>query len=678
MSSSQLNEWSVLPTSKYDVVSAHWKNETLILGVRNPDFVGLISVELGPNAPNEPTILAGNAPGYRDAPLQVAQFVDPVSICQSVNNTLLVADAGCHVIRTVDANQVSTFLGTGQAGYQDGTSNVSFTHPNLVSQTETHVIVQDGDRNGALRVYDLKTRTMRTVNSPQQISRAFPVGAESFGLVSSGYVHLLSFVGDEGFPQFAPFFVTPTPLEDAFKSRNASVFFYLKNSKVYSYNSDTESISALAPIGNVRNVISLHSNMNGRLVSITSNGVFLHTPYRAPSHDNVGYAPGFTSGNSSPFGTTVPPQMSSQPTMSPSASYGSFPPTQGSSTPPPGGLAQPGYVGVGSRTNSGSGIPSGPGNMPSGFSSPQQAPSGFGQSQNQPMATNYNQQPPSGYPPSGSPQGIPQGYQSTSNNFNNGGRPQSGQYGPQQGTPSGYPPTSTATPPTPALFDTPSSQPSPFGTPTRGGSGGFDLPPSGYPPTPVSGSFPTGTSSPGFPPTNTAVPSGFPPTAGFPPQQPNFQFPPQSPGSPQIAMQTMQPMQPMQTQVLPMQTQVVTAMPMSPMAQLHISPAYTTPPPNATIVQTTVVQHGPPSASGIFWEWESDLVNHKFSRFDASVSDAIDAAYQNGDKKAYVNIRGAQYVVELNTAAPRQFLVSDKSKSRRIKAPHGYVLPFPQ
>lgn len=644
MSSSQLNEWALLPTARYNVVSAHWKNESLILGVHNPDFTALISVELGQNAPNEPIILTGGRPGDRDGPLQEAQWSDPVSICQSVNNTLLVADSECHRIRCVDSTQVSNYLGTGKPGYQDGTSNVSFSHPNLVAQTESHVIIQDKDRPGALRIYDLATRTLRTANAPSNISRAFPIGGDAFGLVSSGYVHLLSFPLPDLFPQFAPYFVHPTPLEDAHKSRNSSVVYYVKNSKVYSYNSDNESSGALAPINNIRNVISVHSNMNDRLIALTSNGVFLHIPHRPATHENVGYAPGFLSGNNSPFGTNTA-------TMSPSSSFASFPPTQGNSTPPPGGLPQPGFMGPGSRTNSGSGMPTGPGNMPSGFSSPQQAP--------------YNQQAPGGYPPSGNPQ-INQQFPP---NNNSNSRPDSGQFGP----PSGYPPTSTATPPTPVLFDTPSNNQSPFGTPSRNGSGnGFDLPPTGYPPN--SGFPPTSTSSPGFPPTSTSSP-GFPPNAGYPPA---FQFPPQSPGSPQIPMATTTIMQQQPTmQVMPMQ-QVVTAVPMSPMAQLNISPAYTTPPPGATVIKTTVVHRGPPSASGIFWEWESDLTHHLFSPFDASVSDAIDAAYQSGAKKAYVNIRGSQYVVELNSSAPRQFLVSDKSKSRRVKAPEGYILPFPQ
>lgn len=691
MSSTQNNDWTQLPTAKYNVISAHWKNDSLILGSKTPDFTGLIAIELKPNTPNEPVILAGSLPGYRDGPLTSAQFSDPVSICQGMNDGLLVADSECHTIRLVDASKVETFLGSGQPGFQDGLDNVTLSYPNLVAQTASHVIIQDGARPGALRIYNLNTRQTTTIGAPQRIGRAFPIEDDAFGLVSSGYVHQLSFHPQDQQPQIAPFFVTPTPLTDAFRSRLSPSLFYVKNYRIYCYATDSESISPLSYLSNGRGNITVQANHAGRVVAITSEGVFLYAPqpYRAPSNSNIEYSSSYSanvqnSGTSSPFGNPSIPVTtgsSNLGTMSPSSSFGSFSGmgAQGSTTPPPSNMSQPGYV----RANSGPGMPSGgPGNVPSGYSSPQVAHSSFEQpsSQYNNMGTNYNTMAPSGANPSGSNTGYPPNSNNNNNqSFGQNSRPNSGQLGGQQNnmpfqpTPSGYPPTSTSNP----GFDSPGS---PFGAPPMQNlpSGTFDMTPSqspvqtrmnpqvGYPP-----SVGTNVATPPspYPPASDAsrfapVSPGFVPPSAFPPTQPSFGFPPGSPAQSPMMMPT------------------ATAIPMS---QLNISPAYlpvgtTTTniiPANTTVVHTTVA-HTPASAQGRFWEWEADLVNHKFARYDASVSDAIDAAYHSGASKAHVNLGGRPYEIDLTSPAPRQFLASDHSKSRRVKAPHGYTLPAPR
>lgn len=78
------------------------------------------------------TTLSGNGEiGYVDGPIATAQFYAPQSLVTDASNNIYVADYGNNIIRKITpAGVVSTFAGSGDAGYTDGTGNkATFNSP---------------------------------------------------------------------------------------------------------------------------------------------------------------------------------------------------------------------------------------------------------------------------------------------------------------------------------------------------------------------------------------------------------------------------------------------------------------------------------------------------------------------------------------------------------------------
>lgn len=645
--SSMFEAWAPLTAGNYSVISAHWKNSTAILGVRNPEFVGLLSVEIQNGRPLQPMTIAGGAPGYRNGSLQESQFGEPISICQGLDNSLLVADSSNHMIRIVNSTQVNTLLGTGQAGNADG-PNGQLNQPFIVAQSQSHIIIVERGRSNALRVYDPNSRILSTLQVPHSVRGAFPLGDAAFGLFADAGRLLKIDLRGPNYPTAESHFILPSSFDAVHQFRTSERIFYVRGTRLYSYESDNIASLGQLPVRDTKDLPAMvHVSIDNQVLVVTGYGAFFYTqsgaalPHSSGSASSIGYTSSGT-----PLSTMVPPYASapSSSPLTPSSSIGSFSThaTHGSTNTPPPTNMQPGYD-MSGRSGSGSNISGG------GYPSPSTG----------------------GYPPNTAPNS---GYPPTNTNFNpsfnaNNSRPASGQY-----PPSGFPP-GTSSP-----YDMPGNQSPIVGrTPSSGGgpTGGYGSPSNSSP----NIGYVTNTNQPtftpqGYPPQSPVV-VGSPMMTGAMGGSPIVGSPmgvasPMGVGSPMGVtggmMVTSPP--PMATVVSPIQ---------APLATMQLSPAYSAQ-PHATIITTTTTSHRPPPGStiGKFWKWEFDLANHTFTAYDASVSDAIDAAYHNGDFSAVITIRGQEYEVDLNTPAPRQYLMSDRSKSRRVKAPKGYTLPKPR
>lgn len=99
------------------------------------------------SAQNSVTTLAGTGlPGFINGDTSIAQFNSPFGICIDQEGNLYLADAYNHRIRKISADGiVSTYAGTGQAGYLDGdTSEARFNQPiNICLDEEGNMYVSD-------------------------------------------------------------------------------------------------------------------------------------------------------------------------------------------------------------------------------------------------------------------------------------------------------------------------------------------------------------------------------------------------------------------------------------------------------------------------------------------------------------------------------------------------------
>ncbi len=106
--------------------------------------------------------------GYKDGPFYQALFHSPWGMALDSSSTqLYVADTGNHCIRLVDlahGNQVSTVVGTGKSGSEDGDfSKASFNSPKQLVWVDDNRLVVNDDGDQALRLVDLNKKTVSTL-----------------------------------------------------------------------------------------------------------------------------------------------------------------------------------------------------------------------------------------------------------------------------------------------------------------------------------------------------------------------------------------------------------------------------------------------------------------------------------------------------------------------------------
>jgi hypothetical protein len=108
------------------------------------------------------TTFAGipGASGHQDGPKDQAQFCRPAALLQLNDGRILVADTFNHRIRCIDlvSNNVTTFAGTGVAGYLDGAGNQSqFYFP--------EALLQLNDGSGGILVADTHNHCIRFIET---------------------------------------------------------------------------------------------------------------------------------------------------------------------------------------------------------------------------------------------------------------------------------------------------------------------------------------------------------------------------------------------------------------------------------------------------------------------------------------------------------------------------------
>lgn len=81
----------------------------------------------------------------KDGPLADARFYSPTGVVSDRAGTLYIADEGSHTIRKITASGVTTFAGTGVAGYKDGPGDqAQFRNPwDLVLDAQGNLYVAD-------------------------------------------------------------------------------------------------------------------------------------------------------------------------------------------------------------------------------------------------------------------------------------------------------------------------------------------------------------------------------------------------------------------------------------------------------------------------------------------------------------------------------------------------------
>lgn len=82
--------------------------------------------------------------GYRDGMVDEAQFNFPKGIIALSENELIIADTYNHVLRLIQDGEVTTLVGTGNAGFYDGSqSTAQFYNPNMMTYIDNKLILAD-------------------------------------------------------------------------------------------------------------------------------------------------------------------------------------------------------------------------------------------------------------------------------------------------------------------------------------------------------------------------------------------------------------------------------------------------------------------------------------------------------------------------------------------------------
>lgn len=111
------------------------------------------------------TIAGGNGYGHTDGAASTSSFYDPNGITIDINDNLIIADQGNHLIRKLSGNIVSTVAGGAgntSPGFEDGPSNIAkfFFPANVVT-----------DRYGNIYVADCSNYAIRKINKDGYVKR---------------------------------------------------------------------------------------------------------------------------------------------------------------------------------------------------------------------------------------------------------------------------------------------------------------------------------------------------------------------------------------------------------------------------------------------------------------------------------------------------------------------------
>lgn len=118
------------------------------------------------------TYAGTGSPGYVNGDTSLAQFNKPFGICLDQEGNLYLADAYNHCIRKISSDGiVSTYAGTGQAGYQDGNaSEARFNQPINICLDEA----------GNMYVSDFINQRIRKISSDMEVTTIAGTGVAGY------------------------------------------------------------------------------------------------------------------------------------------------------------------------------------------------------------------------------------------------------------------------------------------------------------------------------------------------------------------------------------------------------------------------------------------------------------------------------------------------------------------
>ncbi|KAJ1489152.1 hypothetical protein T484DRAFT_1553582, partial [Baffinella frigidus] len=112
---------------------------------------------------------SGKLPGYVDGPASSSEFNFPQGLAVTASGLIIIADAGNHVIRTLDLSsrtlEVATLAGSrvGASGMLDGVGvQAAFNTPAGVAIVDADTAVVADVKNHRLRFVDINTRAVTT------------------------------------------------------------------------------------------------------------------------------------------------------------------------------------------------------------------------------------------------------------------------------------------------------------------------------------------------------------------------------------------------------------------------------------------------------------------------------------------------------------------------------------
>jgi sugar lactone lactonase YvrE len=137
------------------------------------------------------TFAGSGQAGFTDGPAANAMFKNPTGVAVDGSGRVLVADQGNHRVRVVYQGQVNTLAGNGQAGFADGpVADASFNAPTGVTVDASGKVLVADRNNHRVRLVDKgQVSTLAGTGQPAYVNGASGVAAfnQPSGVAVNGY-----------------------------------------------------------------------------------------------------------------------------------------------------------------------------------------------------------------------------------------------------------------------------------------------------------------------------------------------------------------------------------------------------------------------------------------------------------------------------------------------------------
>jgi hypothetical protein len=711
-----------------------WNGDLFFFTVTRPTIHGIAKYDPNGVQGRQLSLYTGSQPGMQNGHVTEARYQNPTSICRGAGETITVADMENHVVRSISNDYVTTLVGTGVGGNQDGPVSgtggpaASLNYPILLSESSDIIIISERNSPNKIRIFSRASSYLSTVSfSADAITTnpCIPTCLSPFGsdfLICSSNAIYQMVLPTNLYTQNAQALAKPLLALGPRAKFHSAQFLPQSGNIIFSIGSSLRLLTSDSNIVELKdltltnpsalpylavsekNLITIVDQATSDLYASSLNSAAAKDPFSSGELGKVSIAEANATGTTTASNNSFSSQISSQSQLQsqlPSQSQSQYqPPSQ--SIPP-----------------SGSQPPSSVSTEPSSYAQSNAQQQGQQGQQGTNNQSGYGTPAPSNDQPTFDPYGS------------NSSLPS---YMPVTGSGSGYPPPNN---PSGYGYDSATSSPAstnPYAQQQQQQQQQqqtAQTPPSGFPPG-WNGSQGSQTPS-SYQQNQVQMTSQMPSQTIQPPQQQqqqqqapptnNFTAPPPTANvaaysvmgqQQQYALPNVQvgggplPNPGALTGVLAAQPQstFVAAVPVSPIQQ----PAYgyttvqqspTAFNPYAAVQTTQVVQAVPPvvavttsqqrhhhhhhnagtsgkknenvSSTGM-WEWEASF--ETWTPYDANIHNTITGAYQDGKSKAKFMIGGTQYEIDFTVTPTRQVQSANKSKTRRVRGPASCPLPI--